>query len=95
MDRPWLSAYETEVSPRLDYPQAPLQHFLTETARNFPRHPAIDFYGKRLTYDTLAALVARCANALRSNGVRPGDRVALMLPNVPQAVIGYYGALTA
>jgi long-chain acyl-CoA synthetase len=95
MDRPWLSAYETEVSPRLDYPPAPLQHFLTETARNFPRHPAIDFYGKRLTYDMLAALVTRCANALRASGVRPGDRVALMLPNVPQAVIGYYGALTA
>jgi long-chain acyl-CoA synthetase len=95
MSRPWLTAYEPEVSPRLDYPEAPLQHFLSDTARNFPKNPAITFYGKQLTYETLAALVARCANALRALGVRPGDRVALMLPNVPQTVIGYYGALTA
>jgi len=95
MGRPWLTAYEPEVSTRLDYPEAPLQQFFFETARNFPRRPAVSFYGKRLTYDALAALVMRCANALRALGVRPGDRVALMLPNVPQAVIGYYGALAA
>jgi len=95
MDRPWLTAYESEVSLRLNYPQAPLQHFLSESARRFPRRPAINFYGKRLTYEALSAEVARCASALRALGVRPGDRVALMLPNVPQAVIGYYGALTA
>jgi long-chain acyl-CoA synthetase len=95
MNRPWLTVYEPEVSPRLDYPEAPLQHFLSDATRNFPKRPAIDFYGRQLTYETLASLVARCANALRALGVRPGDRVALMLPNVPQAVIGYYGALTA
>ncbi len=95
MSRPWLTAYEPEVPPHLDYPEAPLQQFLIDTARNFPRRPAISFYGKQLTYEALAAQVARCANALRTLGVRPGDRVALMLPNVPQAVIGYYGALAA
>lgn len=95
MNQPWLTAYEPDVSPRLDYPEAPLQHFLFKTARTVPQRPAITFYGKRLTYERLAALVAQCANALRALGVRPGDRVALMLPNVPQAVISYYGALTA
>jgi long-chain acyl-CoA synthetase len=95
MSRPWSTAYEPEVSPRLDYPEAPLQQFLFDAARKFARRPAVTFYGKTLNYETLASLVTRCANGLRTLGVRPGDRVALMLPNTPQAVIGYYGALAA
>ncbi len=95
MDRPWLTAYEPEVSPHLDYPGEPLQQLLLTSARRFPKRPAISFYGKRLSYRAVAQLAARCANALRGMGVRPGDRVALMLPNVPQAVIAYYGALMA
>ncbi|MEW6324394.1 MAG: long-chain fatty acid--CoA ligase [Nitrospirota bacterium] len=95
MGRPWSTAYEPEVAPRLDYPEEPLHEFLTASARRFPKQTAIYFYGKKLSYRATAAAAARCANALRALGVRPGDRVAVMLPNSPQAVIAYYGALMA
>jgi long-chain acyl-CoA synthetase len=55
--------------------------------------PALDFYGRRLTYRELDRSANRFADALTRLGVRKGDRVAVMLPNVPQAVIAYYGAL--
>jgi long-chain acyl-CoA synthetase len=95
MAQPWLTSYEPDVSPHLDYPDHGLHQFLIKTARQFPRRPAISFYGKSLNYLTLTDLATRFANALHDLGVRPGDRVALMLPNVPQSVITYYGALMA
>ena len=95
MGRPWSTAYEPEVAQTLRYPNEPLHNFLTASTRRFPKQTAIFFYGKKLSYQATAAQVARCANALRTLGVRPGDRVALMLPNSPQAVITYYGALMA
>src|SRR5205085_6856534 len=46
-------------------------------------------------YSELHGFVTRFALFLRKIGVRHGDRVAIMLPNIPQAIIGYYGALAA
>ena len=63
------------------------------TAWTDPARTAIIFDSERsrsgrLTYAQLAAEVARVASGLRSLGVRRGDRVAALLPNVPEAVIG-------
>ncbi len=49
--------------------------------------------GSRMTYKELQTEVNRCAAALYSLGVRKGDRVAIMLPNLPQFVISFYGAI--
>jgi long-chain acyl-CoA synthetase len=48
-----------------------------------------------LTYDELDAAVARTAGLLKAKGVEPGDRVGVMLPNVPQFPVAYFGALRA
>src|SRR5262249_39471391 len=48
-----------------------------------------------LTYTDLADRSARAAALIAGNGVRPGDRVALMLPNVPEFAVLYYGILRA
>lgn len=90
---PWTKFYEAGVSPRLQYPDIPLGGMLARTAETFPGHTALLFYGKKITYAALDILVTRFANALSGLGVKQGDRVALMLPNVPQMVIGYFGAL--
>src|SRR5262245_46683399 len=68
---------------------------LRESARAVPEKAAIIFDDFKLTYDHLDALSNQVAGGLRAAGVEPGDRVALMLPNVPQFVIGYYGILKA
>ena len=51
--------------------------------------------GRRLTYAQLNELACRCASGLAKAGVRPGDKVALLLPNEPEFLISYFGALKA
>lgn len=91
--RPWVKFYEPGVKEHLTYPDLTLDKILSETARRFPDHTALLFYGTKITYAKLDLLVNRFANALAGLGVKKGDCVALMLPNIPQMVIAYYGAL--
>jgi long-chain acyl-CoA synthetase len=91
----WHQHYPEEVPATLEYPEAYLTDFLLESAREFPKRDAIQFMGKRITYQELLEDVYRFAHALTELGVRKGDRVSIMLPNTPQAVIAYYGALFA
>ncbi|MFN8568753.1 MAG: long-chain fatty acid--CoA ligase [Kouleothrix sp.] len=94
-DRPWLAHYDAGVPHTIDVPPIALPELLASAAREFPRAPATLFYGAELSYAELDRLATRCAAGLRAAGVQPGERVALVLPNVPQAVICYYGALRA
>jgi long-chain acyl-CoA synthetase len=94
-NKPWLAHYDAGVPHTIDVPAFGLPELLSTAARDTPSAPAILFYGATISYAELDALATRFARALRHAGVRPGERVALVLPNVPQAVIGYYGALRA
>jgi long-chain acyl-CoA synthetase len=95
LDRPWLRFYEPGVPHTLAYPDIAVPHFLDETAARYPRATGTVFFGARLTFRELHVLAGRFAAALRRLGVKPGDRVSLHLPNSPQFVIAYYGALKA
>src|ERR1700749_4536757 len=57
--------------------------------------PAVRLDHTVLSYGSLDDLTARVAGLLRARGVAPGDRVGLMLPNVPQFAVAYYGILRA
>lgn len=94
-ERPWLGNYESVVPPSLAYPDMTLGDMLAESARRYPERTALLFFGKRITYRELDALANQFARAVLRLGTAKGDRVALMLPNVPQMVIAYYGALRA
>jgi long-chain acyl-CoA synthetase len=61
----------------------------------FPHRTAVEFEGGRLSYRKLNGEVNRFANALLKLGVSNGARVALLLPNLPQRVVGFYGTLKA
>ncbi|MBO8164485.1 MAG: long-chain fatty acid--CoA ligase [Brevibacillus sp.] len=93
--KPWIASYPVEVPASLEYPRVPLTHFLEQSAKDFPNHNALYFMGRRMTYSQLLSYSYQFANALLKRGVKKGDRVAIMLPNSPQAVISYYGALFA
>jgi long-chain acyl-CoA synthetase len=69
-----------------------MPEFLTRTAQRFPNHTALIFMGKKITYRALEALVNRFARALTAIGVKAGDKVAMLLPNMPQLVIANYAA---
>ncbi|HEX9967008.1 MAG TPA: long-chain fatty acid--CoA ligase [Solirubrobacterales bacterium] len=72
-----------------------LASLLTESASRSPRAAAIRLGEFELSYGQLDDASARLATVLRERGVEPGDRVGVMLPNVPQFPVAYYGALRA
>jgi long-chain acyl-CoA synthetase len=90
---PWLKSYPEGVRPHLDYPVQPLGSFLEQAAAAYPEQTALIFFGKKITYKTLLEKTEHFAASLTSLGIKQGDRVALILPNCPQAVISYYGIL--
>lgn len=91
--RPWLPHYEDGVPDTIAVPRTPLFSLLESSARRFPLKPALDYEGRKLSYQQLNQAANRFANALVSLGVQKGDRVMLLLPNTPQMVIAFYGAL--
>ncbi|MFB7517201.1 long-chain fatty acid--CoA ligase [Streptomyces sp. NPDC056144] len=68
---------------------------LGESARHFPDRIAVVEGAARLTYRELWTEALRCAAGLREAGVRPGDRLAVLLPNTTEFLRVYYGALAA
>ncbi len=104
-DRPWYPFYEEGVPRAIDVPPIPLYTFVEDAARDFPDRVGIKMVLKylplglsiqaSLTYRELQAAVHQFAASLHQMGVKPGDRVAIMLPNTPQYVIAFMGALRA
>ena len=72
---------------------ANLARILVDTAARHPDRPALRLGDLIVTYAELDAASRRVAGLLREHGVAPGDRVAIMLPNVPEFASAYYGAL--
>src|SRR3954453_4118312 len=68
---------------------------LIETARRHGDRPAIKLDDAELTYASLDGASAHAAGLLRERGIGPGDRVGIMLPNVPYFPVIYYGVLRA
>ncbi|GAV25492.1 long-chain fatty acid--CoA ligase [Carboxydothermus islandicus] len=87
--------YPKDVKYHLDYPPISLGEALDKTAKEFPNTDATIFFGARIKYQKLKELTDNFAANLQSLGIKKGDRVALILPNSPQAVIAFYGALKA
>jgi len=89
-ERIWHKAYAKEVPPSLDYEAITLHDALARTAKRSPHTVALIMMGKKITFRELDDLVNRFANALADLGIRKGDKVALLLPNMPQVVIASY-----
>ena len=83
----WHKSYAPGVPKTLNYEKATISEALTRAAKDFPQHTALNYMGKRITYRALDGLVNQFARALQDLGVKPGDKVAVCLPNIPQVVI--------
>ena len=94
-EKPWLAHYPPEVPHTLIYPSMPVQDYLTKAYEKYPEKVAIHFMGKEITYDELYHSSMKFGNYLQKLGIKKGDRVSIMLPNCPQAVISFYGVLYA
>ncbi|MBI3161222.1 MAG: AMP-binding protein [Chloroflexi bacterium] len=93
--RPWLAHYDMGVPQTIEYPKAPLFHFLEEASHKYPDHACTIFNGAVISYREMNALTDHMAAALVELGVKKGDRVGIFMPNTPQFVIAYYGILKA
>ncbi|MHA1734847.1 MAG: AMP-binding protein, partial [Candidatus Thorarchaeota archaeon] len=93
MDRPWYKFYVPGTPREIELDDKPLWAQLERVIKEFPDNVALFFEGAEITYRELGELVNRAANAFSKLGVKKGDTVALMLPNIPQFVIAYYGAM--
>jgi fatty-acyl-CoA synthase len=68
-------------------------NFLERSAFVYPNKPAVVYQDRRYTYAEFSDRVNRLAGALKQAGVRPGDRVAFLVPNLPPMLEGHYGPL--
>lgn len=93
MSLPWVQHYDPGVPHEIDPPDRPVPWLLRQAAERAPEVTALTFFGRRFTYRALQEQAARLARALRDLGLRPGERLAIMLPNCPQLVLTYYAAL--
>lgn len=103
--QPWFAHYEKGVPTTLNIADLPLHQLLSDTVQKYPNHTAVRLILKylplglkiqsRLSYRELDELTDRFAVALQKLGVRKGDRVSLMMPNIPQQVIAYFGIVKA
>jgi len=93
--RPWFAHYEDYVPRVTNIWQKPLYSLLDEAAESYPQRKAIIFQNTSITYRALREKAEFFAGALRRMGVKPGERIAIMLPNLPQTVIAFWGAIKA
>jgi long-chain acyl-CoA synthetase len=92
----WQRNYDEGIPVTLEpYPERTLLDYLSANAREAPTKPALLFKGRQISYRQLELLSERFASALIELGVKPGDRVALCLPNCPQFMIAEFGAWKA
>lgn len=95
IQRPWLAHYDPEVPHSFNISPKPVHSLLEEAAKRWPDRTALIFQNLSITYGRLNRLSAVLAANLRRHGLKRGERVAIMLPNTPQAVIAYWGVLRA
>ncbi len=91
MEKIWLQSYAPGVPHSIDIRKVTLPGFLRKSAAEFPNKPALQFQGTTISYKRLDEMADRFAQGLKSLGVKPGDKVALLLPNIVQFVVALYG----
>jgi len=103
--KPWTQHYEKGVPTTIDIPSLPVHQFLVDAAAKHPDKVAVRMVLKylpfglavqaKMTYRELNRQSDQFAAALAQLGVVKGSRVSIMLPNLPQQVIAYFGILKA
>ena len=92
-DKRWLNNYDKGVPKTLEpYPQKTLVDLVDEAVKEHPDYPMVLFKKRKMSYAEIQKLSDEFAAALAAKGVKKGDRVALIMPNVPQAIICRWGA---
>jgi long-chain acyl-CoA synthetase len=92
-ERRWLAKYPPDVPAHVEIPNVLLTEFIGASVDRWADHTALIYYGSKWTYRQFWEETGRLAAALRADGVGPGDRVALYLPNCPLYPIAFFATL--
>ena len=94
--RPWLKNYPKGLPANIDVDKYPnLNTFLSEAMEKFASQPAFYCMGKSLTYGEIDKMSRQLGAYLHSRGLKPGDRVAIMMPNLLQYPIALFACIRA
>ena len=81
-----------DVPMHLDYFEGSMFEAVEAIANKYPENVAFDFMGKSTTYARMIREIETCAKALKSLGIRPGEKLTIAMPNCPQAIYMFYAA---
>lgn len=95
-ERPWLKNYPSGIPANINPDEYPnLVAMFDETFKRYGNKPAFTNMGKSLTFNEIDKYSRQFGAYLSSRGLKPGDRIALMMPNLLQYPIALFGALRA
>lgn len=86
---PWFK-HTGDIPHTLEYFGGTMYEKVVQIASKYPNNIALDFMGKRITYKRMKEKIDTCAKALRTTGIREGDRITVAMPNCPQAIYMLY-----
>ena len=92
-DKPWLKFYEKGVPEKISYEEICMPDILDRTAKEFADKTALIFQGYKLTYRQFKEMVDKFAACLSDFGIKQGDAVAILLPNLIPCVVAYFSIL--
>lgn len=94
--RPWVSHYPSGMPANIDPEQyCSLLEYINEKLKEYAKKKAYSCMGKELTYEQVDKQSTAFGAYLQSRGIEPGDRIALMMPNILQYPIALFGCIKA
>jgi long-chain acyl-CoA synthetase len=91
--KPWLKHYADGVTEEIEFEELCLPDILERTAKRYPDKDALIFKEDKMSFKELKDKVDRLATCLSGFGIKKGDSVAILLPNLSPCVISYYAIL--
>jgi len=92
LEKSWLTSYDEAVAESIDVPDLNLYQMFEMAVEENPGGTATIFFGARIRYRQLKEAADRLAAVLSGMGIRKGDRVSLLLPNLPGYPIAHFAA---
>ncbi len=93
--RPWLTSYPLGVPAELSYPEQRLGWLLEQAFERYPDRVACHYYNQKLKYEELFSRAQRLAAVFVREGLQPGDRVGILLPNLPESLTAHFATWMA
>ncbi len=89
IDKPWLKYYSEEAI-NAPLPECTIYEYLWENNKDYPKDIALEYFGRKITFEKLFISIDACEKALIALNVKKGDIVTVALPSIPEALYMVY-----